>query len=156
MMQCKSNPNIYRVILYVLILLICIFATLDLSNAKITYKPITKPITNDIILHKDSIFNQLLEQDILFPELAIKSCLYETGYLTSNLATKHNNIFGITYNHNKYQTSYKICNGLKFGVYKSIKDCIRHYKIVQKYYAMQLDLKYSDNKQYTKTLMSIK
>jgi len=112
--------------------------------------------TSKIVLSDTLIFRELLKEGVLFPEYALKSAIYETGHWKSNICLKGNNIFGITYVKSKYQIGYiKGQDNLKFGIYKSVNDCIKHYKQIQKYYSIKIDEKYSDNRKYTEYLKSM-
>lgn len=114
-------------------------------------------VDKDVQLNDSSIFQELLKQDVLFPEYALKSAKYESGHFKSRICLQGNNIFGITYVKSKYQTGFlEGQEGLKFGTYASVKDCIKHYKQIQRLYSKEIDRKYSDNKNYTLTLKQIR
>lgn len=119
------------------------------------YKAVNTIDTTDVMLHQDSIFNELCKQSVLFPEYVIKSSQYETGYFTSDLCVKYNNLFGITYINSEFQDSFITVNKYKFATYKTRKDCIFDYKRLQKYYSNNIDKKYSDNKKYTTLLKNM-
>lgn len=155
---CDVKYDLKPVFSLVLMLLL-IFVNTSCYAPKDRVKKHTKKAfinTSDIKLSDSLIFNQLLKEEILFPEYALKSAIYETGHWKSNICLKGNNIFGITYVKSKYQVGYiKGQNNLKFGTYKSVNDCIKHYKQIQKYYTVKIDEKYSDNKKYTNSLKLI-
>jgi len=154
----KHNPKPIKAkewTLYIIfvLLLLGIYSFSEAPNIKNVLKFSKITDTCDIQLSDSSIFDEMLKQDVLFPEYALKSAIYETGHFTSNICVSGNNILGITYVKSKYQIGYiKGTEGLLFGKYASIKDCIKHYKQIQLNYSKNIDNKYSDNKNYTKTL----
>lgn len=138
------------------ILLLSINCYAPNNNTKKQYPKYYIDTSDVFILSDKKVFDELLKEDVLFPEYALKSAIYETGHWKSNICLKGNNIFGITYVKSKYQIGcIKGQDNLKFGIYKSINDCIKHYKQIQKYYSTNIDEKYSDNKKYTNTLKLI-
>lgn len=84
---------------------------------------------------KDSIlFQELINQGIKYPEIVLAQAKLETGFYTSNLCKKHNNLFGLKhkrgyYKFNTWQESvtaykeyvqYKYTNGDYFQFLKKI------------------------------------
>lgn len=149
---CKANINYYRILLYIIIFIICSIISLDLANGKLIKCNTKKVMNTDIILHKDSIFNELVKQDILFPELVIKQVLAESSHLTSKVCKENYNFLGIKYIHQPLAIGE--LNG--HAQFKSYKDCIKDYKRLQQYYLKNIDNKYAENKNYTKLLTQIK
>ena len=150
---CKSNTNYYMLLLYIIVFVICSIISLDLFNGKIVYlknRPII--VNTDVVLHKDSIFNELVNQKILFPELVIKQVIIETNHLKSDICINNKNLLGIKYI--KQPLSIGKLNG--HAKYKSYKDCIKDYKRLQQYYLNNIQNKYAEDKNYTKLLTQIK
>jgi uncharacterized FlgJ-related protein len=138
-------------------LFLLIFLSYSIKEySKIIILPKIMNYNSDVKLNKDSIFQQLLKDSVLFPEYAIHSCMWETGHLSSPLCRDYNNLFGITYVNSEYQSGYVVMNGMKFAKYSSKKNCIKDYKRLQKYYAINIDKRYSDNKNYTENLKKLR
>lgn len=153
--ETKWNVKIAHIVFSLFVLLISVSCYAPKDGAKKHIKKVFID-TCDIKLSDTLIFDKLLKEEVLFPEYALKSAIYETGHWKSNICLKGNNIFGITYVKSKYQVGYiKGQDNLKFGTYKSVSDCIKHYKQIQKYYSIKIDEKYSDNKKYTNSLKLI-
>lgn len=148
---CKSKINYNTIIVYFIIFIILSVISLDLSNKKLNYK-IIKFTNTDIVLNKDSIFNALVQEKILFPELVIKQVLVETSHLKSKILFQNKNLLGIKYIHQPLAIGE--LNG--HAQYKSYRDCIKDYKRLQQYYLTNIQSKYAEDKNYTKLLTQIK
>jgi hypothetical protein len=148
---CKSKINYYTILLYIIVFIILSIISLDLTNKKVIFK-ITKHNNKDIVLNKDSIFNALVQENILFPELVIKQVLVETNHLKSKILFQNKNLFGIKYIKQKLA----VCKLNGHAKYNSYRDCIKDYKRLQQYYLNNIQEKYAEDKNYTKLLTQIK
>ena len=147
----------YKWLYFIFTFIMCIWLVIPSISEKNSFivgkYSLYKNSCDDIQLNEKAVFQELLNQDILFPEFALKSSVYESGHFKSRICLEGNNIFGITYVKSKYQIGWiDGQEGLKFGKYASVKDCIKHYKQIQANYAKNIDRKYSDNKDYTNSL----
>jgi uncharacterized FlgJ-related protein len=125
--------------------------SLDLPNKLVKYRH-HKATVKDVVLNKDSIFNELIKQKILFPELVIKQIIVETGHFKSKVCINNKNLLGIKY----IKQPLAIGERDNHAKYKSYIDCIKDYKRLQKYYLKNIDGKYAEDKNYTNLLTQIK
>jgi hypothetical protein len=149
---CTTNIKYYNLFIYSIIFIICTVISTKLVNGNVTKSKLKLIDTTDIVLNKDSIFNQLVKEKILFPELVIKQVILETGNLQSKIVKENKNLFGIKYIKQKLA----VCKLNGHAKYKSYKDCIKDYKRVQGYYLTNIEGKYAEDSNYKQKLLTIK
>lgn len=107
-------------------------------------------LCNTDTLTLDNVLREIKRQEIKFPEVVLRQCILETGYLKSNICKKYNNLFGFYY----------ISDYLKFNNWK---ESIAYYKKFQdakykggNYYHFLDRLPYAEDSLYTQSLKNIK
>jgi len=125
-------------------------------------------ITSELVLHTDNelvkdyksvticdsltlqnVYQELVNQQVKYPEIVLKQCILETGRLKSYNCRVRNNLFGFT-----LSTGY-----LKFA---SWKECVSYYSRWQKrhykqgnYYSFLKKIGYAEDSLYVKKLNNI-
>lgn len=104
---------------------------------------------NIYALHRDSVYNELIRQEVPHANIVLKQAIHETGNFKSQLCKKHNNLFGL-----KGRKGYR--------KYSSYKECIADYKRLISsrykggdYYAFLVRIGYAADKQYISKLKKI-
>ena len=88
-------------------------------------------------------------QKVKHPNIVIKQAILETGWLTSEVCKRNNNLFGLVFNG-------------KYAKFKHWTDCVKSYKYFQNkrytsgcYYTFLVKRKYASDKNYIKKLKMI-
>lgn len=86
------------------VIIISLLLTLIFDSNSTSLKPqetTLNKIPQDInTLNEHSLYIALLDSGILHPDIVLAQAILETGYFTSNVTTKYNNLFGL-YNSRK-------------------------------------------------------
>lgn len=100
-------------------------------------------------IHVDSIYAELIRQEVPHPHIVLKQAKLESGNFKSKLTKTHNNILGIK-------------QGKKYKKYTHYSECITDYKkrISNRYkggdyYQFLKRIKYANNSAYIKLLKKL-
>ena len=94
-----------------------------------TDKGATTTLSTDS-LNEQNIYLALLLNDIKYPEVVISQIMIETGYLTSKLCKRNNNLLGMMVPSKRETTA---INEGGYAKYTTWIDCILDYKLYQDY-----------------------
>jgi uncharacterized FlgJ-related protein len=164
----KYKP--YKWILITLgLILYSSFVTIKTIN-KIQLKPIYRPVisnqitVNDTVpaLTEQNVYNEILAQNIMFPEIVFKQCMVESGNLKSNIAIENNNLFGLRVYPNS-DTTYAIARNRGHLAFKDWRDSVKEYARLQKrnfkpkyYYLFLKESNYAESPTYIQKLQDMK
>lgn len=107
-------------------------------------------------LTKESLWKELLEQNVQYPEIVFAQAMLESGNLKSTLCVKYNNLFGMKMP-KKRLTLAKSTTASGFASFKTWEDAVADYKLYQeainisKYNTAQSYLSHL-NKRYSTTV----
>lgn len=152
---CNTKYNT-KVIPYILVFIGLNLLVLSTSSTLVDLKKapgIKQYLENqDIALEDSIILSELKANDILFPEIVLAQAHLETGNFTSNICKENHNLFGIKYINRK---PYQVKELNNHCYYNSYKDCIKDYKLTQKFYLNNIDKKYAEDSNYTDKLKKV-
>lgn len=150
---CETKYNIkpLHIVFSLFVLLISISCYAPKDGAKKHIKKVFID-TCDIKLSDTCVYNELVAQGIIHPELVLSQAKLESGNYKSKVALQNFNIFGIKYIHRKPYQKGEL-NG--HAIYRSYKECISDFKLTQQYYLKNIEDKYSETKGYSKLIKDI-
>ena len=80
-------------------------------------------------ISKDALYNEIVEQGIMFPEVVLSQALLETGNFKSNIYKKNNNLFGMKMSKKRKTTAIGV--NRHYAVYETWKYSVIDYKMWQ-------------------------
>lgn len=116
---------------------------------------------------KYSLYQEILSQNIEFPDIVYAQAILESGNMTSKIFNSNNNLFGMR-KPVKRETVAKKTTLYGYAVYESWKESVTDYSLYQKYYFNKhnnfrsrtqyleyIDKTYSESKVYVKSLKRV-
>ena len=87
-------------------------------------------------LTQENVWIEIINNDILYPEIVLKQTLLESGHYKSRICLSNNNITGMRHPRKRPTTSV----GSRYGhaVYNSWQECIEDYKLWQVHYSDEI------------------
>jgi hypothetical protein len=117
----------------------------------------------DIPLTKENVYNEIIANGIVFPDVVFEQCLLESKHLKSDIAIENNNLFGLRVYPNA-DTTYAIARNRGHLVFKHWTESVKEYARYQRrnfldkkdvYYKFLKSSGYAEAENYINTLKGI-
>jgi len=107
---------------------------------------------NDITLSDSGIMRELVSNDCVLPGVALAQFKIESSHFKSKVTIENKNFAGIKTSKSKYVIGMKNDH----CVYKTYRDCIKDYILIQNRYLKNIDGKYATSDSYVKLIKTFK
>ena len=115
-------------------------------------------------INYQAVYDEILENQIVYPDIAFAQSVLESGHYTSKVFTLNNNLFGMRLP--RVRETVAIGSKMGYAVYDNWTQSIKDYSLYQQYifrkdtmsktqYFKFLDKKYAGTKNYSKKLKDI-
>lgn len=106
----------------------------------------------DITLNDSGIMKELISQGCVLPGVALAQFKIESSHFKSKITKENKNIAGIKTSKSKYVIGMKNDH----CVYKSYKDCIKDYILIQNRYLTNIDKRYASSENYVNLIKTFR
>jgi hypothetical protein len=107
---------------------------------------------HDIPLTDSAILGELIKNKCVLPNVALAQFKIESSHYTSRICRENKNIAGIRTSRSQYVAGKKHDH----CVYKTYKDCIKDYVLIQNRYLDKIDGKYAEASGYVELIKRMK